>query len=617
MIFNYSFNATALVFISILTIYYNISPIFPNRANKFFSWILIEGTLSVFIDVLSFICINNKVNIYINYGVNFLLFITQWMIPYLLFRYVMTLTKQEFKTKYLVKIIPVVLLVINYAILLTSPITKYTFYFTENMEYMRGSLFNLSIVIELIILMWGVGYTINKRKHLSYSQLMIIPSFITLNIIAIIIQINIPQISIISASICVSIYLMYFTLLKPTAYIDTMTNLYNRVALLEYIYSINANKQSYSFIVIDIVETTKINNLVSEDFGNKIIKSVGEKLLSITSNSLIFRIEGDKFVLIFKNEKDKFITLKTINKNFPLLIEDSKFSLEIKIHMAYSEKVLDTQTNTDIIELINFICNKTKETKKTQKLNFKNIEEYRYKKSKEIAILKAIENENIELRFQPIYDFNNKEFNSAEILCRINTKEFGYINPAIFIAYAEKQGLISKITLTIIKKLCIFLRKEPIPKNLKNISINLSVMDCLDSKIQEKILKILNEYKINKELLTFEITETTASLAPQLEKTMDILVQENINFSLDDFGTGYANLDSVLRLPFSKAKIDKTLLYLSQENEKYKILLDSLVNMIKDLNLDIVVEGVETSSQVKYLSTLNVDYFQGFYFSKT
>lgn len=616
MIFNYSFNATALVFILILTIYYNISPVFPNRANRLYSSILIEGTISVFIDVLSFICINNKVILPINYTINFLLFFTQWMLPYLLFRYVMTLTKQEFNTKYIVKLIPLLILIINYALLLSNPITKYIFYFTEDLEYMRGPLFHIGVINAFIILLWGVGYTISKRQYLSISQILLIPTFITLNIFASIIQNLFPHISIISASICVSIYLMYFTLLKPTAYIDTLTNLYNRVALNEYIYTLNAKKQSFSFIVIDIVETAKINNLVSEDYGSEVIKYIGTELNSITNDCLVFRLEGDKFVLIFTDEKEKLRNLKRIKSYFPLDVENKDLTLKIDIHLAYSDKLSDKQTNADIIELINFICHKSKLSESTEKLNSQNVEEFRYNRARENAIAKAIETEEIEIRLQPIFNVKKNDYTSTEVLSRIYTKDFGYINPEIFIRYAEKKGIISQLTLAMIKKVCIFLSSNDVPAKLTNISINLSAIDCLDSNIQDKILNILNQYNINKELITFEITETAASLAPEIGKTMKTLAKENITFSMDDFGTGYANLDSVLRLPFSKAKFDKTLIDISQTNEKYKILLSSLISMIKHLNLKIVAEGIETESQVNNLTKLEVDYLQGFYFSK-
>ncbi|MGD1820000.1 MAG: EAL domain-containing protein [Pleomorphochaeta sp.] len=615
MLFDYSFNITALTFIAILTVYYNVSPIFPNRANKLFSEILIEGTISVFLDVLTFFCINNKVNIYINYTVNMLFFISQWIIPYLLFKYVVVLTKYELKINYYLKTLPVLLLVINFSLLLSSPITHYVFYFDENLNYIRGSLFGVSILIESSILLIGLLYVIAKRKYLSLSQVLIIPSFITINILATYVQIRFPEISIISASICVSIFLMYITLLKPASYIDSVTNLYNRMAFDEYIYALNSKKIPFSFIVVDIVGTTKINNLISENFGNQVIKRIGEELNLITNNCLLFRIDGDKFLIISSKDKAQHENLNRIQEHFPMTIKNNEISLEIKVHIAYSEKLTDIRTTTEMIDLTNFICAKAKEEKTTQKLNLSIINEYRYKKKRDEAILKAIETENIEIKLQPIFDTKLKEFNSAEALCRINTKEFGYINPSIFINYAEKKGIISQLSLTMIKKVCQFLSYNSLPKNFKNISINLSVIDCLDPNIQQKILNIIDQYKIDKKMISFEVTETTASIAPQLERTMMILGKENITFSMDDFGTGYANLDSVLRLPFATAKIDRALLNLAQESEKYKVLISSLINMIKKLDLEIIVEGIETEEQIAFLSKLDVDYYQGFYYS--
>ncbi len=85
---------------------------------------------------------------------------------------------------------------------------------------------------------------------------------------------------------------------------------------------------------------------------------------------------------------------------------------------------------------------------------------------------------------------------------------------------------------------------------------------------------------------------------------------------MEDFGTGYANLDSVLRLPFSIAKIDKALLNLAQERDRYKVMISSLVEMIKKLDFEVVVEGIETIDQIKFLSSMNIDYYQGFYYCK-
>ncbi|MDC7238616.1 MAG: GGDEF domain-containing phosphodiesterase [Sphaerochaetaceae bacterium] len=616
MLFDYSYNITALIFISILAIYYHISPIFPNRSNLLFSGILLEGTLSVFLDILTFYCLNNKVNIYVNYTVNILFFLSQWIIPFLLFKYLIVLTKTESKIGPITSILPILIVVINYSLLLTTPITKLIFYFDNDMNYIHGILFEPVVGTQFFLLLWCAFFSIKNRKDLTLNQIIIVPLFILISVTATIIQIIYPSISISSTSIAFAIFLMYLTLLKPNEYIDTMTNVYNRMAFNEYIYSFITKKIPFSFIVIDNVNTTKINNLISENFGNIVIKNVATALIEASDKSSIFRIEGDRFIIITKKQKKQESILNKLKQTFPTTVTYQDINIEANIHIAHSDILTDVKSTSEVIDLINFICKKSKDEKTPTSLHLENINEYRYIKSRNDAIIYAIENEEIELKLQPIYNTKSQQFNTAEALCRINSNQFGYISPSIFIPFAEKQGIISQLSFTMIKKVCKFLSSNKLPDSFKSISINLSVIDCLDPTFPHKVINLIRQYDIDKTMISFEVTESTASIAPQLEKTMNILSNEGISFSMDDFGTGYANLDSVLRLPFSTAKIDRALLLLAQEKDSYKVMISSLINMIKELDLEIVVEGIEDLNQIKFLSELKVDYYQGYYFSK-
>jgi len=616
MLYDYSFNITALTFISVLAIYFHITPIFPNRANKLFSVLLIETTFTVVLDIATFFCINNKVSLPVNYMVNIMFFLVQWIIPYHFLKYIIALTKHEFNIKSITRIIPVMIITINYALLISTPFTHLIFFFDNEMDYIHGKLYFFSISLELGLLVWGAVFSIKKRNFLAKNQVIIIPLYIVIGAIATVIQTLIPSISIVSASICLSVFLMYITLLNPTAYIDTMTNVYNRMAFNEYIYTLIANKTPFNFIVIDIAGTAKINNLISENFGNHVIKEIALELKSRISKSLIFRIEGDRFIIISEKDKTKLLTLKKLKEIFPLTISKNDIRVEVDIHIAFSDTLSDIKSTSEIIELITYICKKAKNNLSKSRLHLDSIYEYRYNKAIDDAIAFAIENEQIELFLQPIYCKKSNQFNSAEALCRINTKQFGYISPSVFIPFAERKGLINQLSLTMINKVCNYLYDVKLPSFFKNISINLSVIDCLDPTFPNKIINILNKYNIRNNQISFEVTESTASNAPQLEKTMTLLINEGISFSMDDFGTGYANLDSVLRLPFSITKIDRALLLLAQESNKYKVLISSLISLIKNIDLEIVIEGVETVNQIEFLSDLEIDYYQGYYFSK-
>ena len=173
-------------------------------------------------------------------------------------------------------------------------------------------------------------------------------------------------------------------------------------------------------------------------------------------------------------------------------------TLEIKVHIAYSDDLIDIASTSEMIDLINFICKKSKDENEISRLNLDNITEYRYNEKRNLAIMHAIENEEIELNLQAIFDTRTKQFTTAEALCRINTKYFGYISPSVFIPFAEKKGIINQLSLAMIKKVCIFISESKLPDNFTNISINLSVIDCLDPTFPKKIITFLNYYKINK-----------------------------------------------------------------------------------------------------------------------
>jgi len=498
MFFDYSYNLTALAFIAVLTIHFHLSPIFPNRANKLFSLVLIVGTLSLIFDLLTFYCINNRVNIYVNYAVNILFFLLNWIIPYLLLRYVIALAKHELKVDLITKYVPVLLIVINYSILLTTPFTHYIFYYDNQVNYLRGDLFLFVVFNQLVLLFWGVFYALLKRKYLKRNQVIIISFYIILTTFAALIQLNFPHASIISASIALSIFLMYVTLLNPAEYLDTMTNVYNRMAFDEYIYTLITKRIPFNFIVVDIEGTTRINKFLSENFGNQVIKNIATELNTLKKHCLVFRIEGDKFVIISKKDKIKRFNLDQFQSKFPLTVHHLDITLEIKVHIAYSDNLIDIASTSEMIDLINFICKKSKDENEISRLNLDNITEYRYNEKRNLAIMHAIENEEIELNLQAIFDTRTKQFTTAEALCRINTKYFGYISPSVFIPFAEKKGIINQLSLAMIKKVCIFISESKLPDNFTNISINLSVIDCLDPTFPKKIITFLNYYKINK-----------------------------------------------------------------------------------------------------------------------
>ena len=138
----------------------------------------------------------------------------------------------------------------------------------------------------------------------------------------------------------------------------------------------------------------------------------------------------------------------------------------------------------------------------------------------------------------------------------------------------------------------------------------------MQSDLVEHIINILEKHGVRPEQINLEITETAASVSQQaLNDNINALTDAGIKFSLDDFGTGYSNMQRVASLPLDIVKLDKSFTEL-KDNPKLGIVLRNTINMIKDMDMKIVVEGIETKEMVDNFSDMKCEYIQGFYFSK-
>ena len=177
--------------------------------------------------------------------------------------------------------------------------------------------------------------------------------------------------------------------------------------------------------------------------------------------------------------------------------------------------------------------------------------------------------------------------------------------------------MILKIGHYVFKSVCKFLSESRIwEKGIEYIHINLSVIQCMQEKLYEQLFEIMDYYNLNYKYINLEITETSANASQEiLKNNMKIMIEKHIKFSLDDYGTGFSNTSSLLNYPFQIIKIDKFLIWDAIKDKKAEIILKQTISMIKDLNMAVVAEGVETQEQMLLVKSLGCDYIQGYYYS--
>ncbi len=246
-----------------------------------------------------------------------------------------------------------------------------------------------------------------------------------------------------------------------------------------------------------------------------------------------------------------------------------------------------------------------------------NKERYDLMRDMDMILDKAFAENRFEIYYQPIYSIDSGKYNSAEALLRLNDDVYGYISPEIFIPAAEENGMIHKIGKFVLEEVCRFIAGEKFKNlGLEYVEVNLSVIQCMSSELSEDVRAVMERYGVSNEQINLEITETAAAYAQTtMMDNINSLTDYGIAFSLDDFGTGYSNMKRIASMPFAIVKLDKTFADIDTDDKMMKVVKNT-ISMVKDMNMKIVVEGVETEESLKEFSNLGVNYIQGYYFSR-
>ena len=233
-------------------------------------------------------------------------------------------------------------------------------------------------------------------------------------------------------------------------------------------------------------------------------------------------------------------------------------------------------------------------------------------------IIQALDEDRVEVFFQPTYAAKEERFVSAEALARIKNRDGTYMPPNVFIPVAEETGLISRLGRRVFEKVCVFLRDNDIQRlGIGWLEVNLSVIQCEERNLAEHYLEIMKHYGVQPRLLNLEITETgSVSAKNTLLKNMNQLIAQGVSFSLDDFGNGHSNLNYMIDMPVSAMKLDTHMIQGYFTEPRARVVVQSTIRLAHELGLSVVAEGVESRGQFDEMVRLGVDYIQGFSFSK-
>jgi len=228
-------------------------------------------------------------------------------------------------------------------------------------------------------------------------------------------------------------------------------------------------------------------------------------------------------------------------------------------------------------------------------------------------LVEAIAHDEFELVYQPQIEISGHQVVGVEALLRWNSVEFGVIPPVDFIPVAEESGLILDLGDMVMEKAC---RQAATWKTQYNshlrMAINMSYLQLHENKIVEYVESCISKYQIDKHTLEIELTEST--LIADKARVINVLHQlkeMGVRTAMDDFGTGYSSLSYLASMPFDMIKIDKSFISQLGKKSSNTVITETIIQMSKKLNMEVLAEGVETEVQRNILKLIQCDLLQG------
>lgn len=414
------------------------------------------------------------------------------------------------------------------------------------------------------------------------------------------------------------------------AYSDPLTGLPNRRLITEkigqFLRESMRTQTSGALFFLDLNQFKIINDTLGHDAGDHVLREVGNRFSKrLRDGDLIGRMGGDEFVALIggiKGHANVEEVARGIARNIsdaissePIIVEAREYYVGSTIGFTIFPKHGDTVES--IVREADTAMYRAKEAKigvlmfSTQMFAMVSA---RHEIEEEMRF--ALQNDGFEVWLQPQVDSSSKIV-GAEALVRLRSRNGKLIPPMDFIGIAEESGLILKIGRIVLKKSLAFLNKVHEADPDWRMSVNISSLQFEDPLFVSQLASDIAISGAPGNRLTLEITESllvkdVASIAEQMHQLESL----GVRFSIDDFGMGFSNLANIHNLPIHELKIDKSFISNIPQNKSSVVIVDAVLTMAKSLNLDVVVEGVETDEHASFLFSRGCKLMQGYFYGR-
>lgn len=407
---------------------------------------------------------------------------------------------------------------------------------------------------------------------------------------------------------------------NPFEYVDSLTFAYDAAAFRRYVIDLITRKRRFSVIVVALQHVNMLNALLGSAVADQAIRQCAQLSMRVGRTRQVYRVRNNAFAFVTFSRRECARVTNELTEQFshPQVIGSSSVDLDVSVTCASNLDAFNVAEQ--VTQYIDFLIDRMQAGTAIPEDQHALVEEFSRWHEVRRYLVHAVENNLVDTYVQPIYSLKAGRFASFEVLSRLVHPRLGKVPADEFIEAAESEGLIAALGRQQLESVCRFASKhaeELADRGFESIKVNLSPIELMEVGFASNVIDTMKRWNVDPTLFQFEVTETAATrYGKDVENTIKALCDAGSKICMDDFGSGFANLDSLLTLPFSVVKIDKTLLDNTEDDHAARMLYLSVVEMMKGQGVLTVAEGVETAAQDELVRSLGMDEAQGFFYAK-
>jgi len=410
---------------------------------------------------------------------------------------------------------------------------------------------------------------------------------------------------------------------------DSLTNLPNRLNFTEHLSEAlvrsRRDQGQIALLFIDLDRFKTINDTLGHDFGDELIRQVATRICqAVRETDVVSRLGGDEFTVLLANMTDE-IHASIIAKG---ILEQLARPFLLFGHEVYSGAsigiTVSPQDGADAMTLLKNADMAMYEAKDQGRNTFRFFTSQMTDRARQFLEMdkemrRALSQDELQIRFQPIFELNDRSLVGVEALLRWQHPDKGLILPDDFIEVAEETGLIEDIGHWVLRRASFeamtWLEHDLHPGFY--LAINISMRQFKGGLDRKRLSEILDETGFPADKLLLEITETLLmDDDARIREVLSDFREMGVRLAVDDFGTGYSALSYLREFPVNTLKIDRTFIQDISTSSSNRRLEETIISMAHGLDLVTIAEGVESSAQDVLLSELGCDMGQGYYHCK-